>query len=110
MIYRYEENELPKGGRAMNELSNAHKCPPIPEGLARGLSLLLDKRLSSQGLTFDCRAYVDEEGNPCIQVYVDNDDDPDDYLDLHYIVDDDSPDELYADVREDLGEVYDLDP
>jgi hypothetical protein len=61
-------------------------------------------------LSFDCSAYVDENGKPCVQVYVDNDDDPDDTLDLHYEVDDDSPDELYAVVREDLEEVYELDP
>lgn len=94
----------------MSEISNAHRCAPIPEGLARGLALLLEKRLSSQGLTFHCAAYIDENGERCVQVYVDNDDDPDDFLDLHYIVDDDSPDELYADVRADLDEVYELDP
>lgn len=94
----------------MSEETNAHKCAPIPEGLARGLKLLLEKRLSSCGLSFDCVAYVDEHGKPCVQVYVDNDDDPDDTLDLHYEVDDDSPDELYAVVREDLDEVYELDP
>ena len=99
-----------KGGKALNEVSNAHKCAPIPEGLARGLSLLLDKRLSSCGLSFDCQAYVDEAGKACVQVYVDNDDDPEDQLDLHYEVDDDSPDELYAVVRADLDEVYELDP
>ena len=89
-------------------LSNAHKSPPLPEGLARGLLLLLEKRLSSAGLTFDCKAYVDENGEPCVQVYVDNDDDERDFLDLHYIVGDDTPDELYATVREDLSEVYEL--
>ena len=94
----------------MNELSNAQKCAPIPEGLARGLKLLLDKRLGSTGLTFDCLAYVDEHGKPCVVVYVDNEDDDDDRLDLDYEVDDDSPDELYAAVREDLEEVYELDP
>jgi len=94
----------------LNEISNAHKCAPIPEGLARGLSLLLEKRLSACGLSFGCQAYIDEHGKPCVQVYVDNDDDPDDYMDLHYEVDDDSPDELYVVVREDLEEVYELDP
>lgn len=92
----------------MGELSNAHKCPPIPEGLARGLALLLDKRLSDKGLTFNCSAYIDEDGEPCVQVYVDNDDDPDDKMDLHYIVGDDSPDELFFEVRKDLSEVYEL--
>ena len=92
----------------MNELSNAHKSVPVPEGLARGLCALLDKRLTVYGLSFDCKAYVDEDGKPCVQVYVDNDDDPDDMLDLHYVVDDDTPDELYATVREDLEEVYDF--
>lgn len=97
-----------KGGTALNELSNAHKCAPLPEGLARGLALLLDKRLSGQGLSFRCAAYIDEHGKPCVQVQVDNDDDEDDTLDLDYEVDDDSPDELYAAVREDLDEVYEL--
>jgi hypothetical protein len=92
----------------MGEESNAHRCPPIPEGLARGLSQLLDKRLSSAGLTFHSAAYIDEQGEACIQVYVDNDDDSDDHLDLHYIVGDDSPDELFAQVKEDLSEVYEL--
>lgn len=92
----------------MNELSNAHRSVPAPEPLARGLHLLLDKRLAEFGLNFDCKAYIDENGDPCVQVYVDNDDDPEDTLDLHYVVDDDSPDELYATVREDLEEVYDF--
>lgn len=89
-------------------ISNAHRSVPAPEGLARGLRLLLDKRLAQYGLSFDCKAYVDEHGKPCVQVYVDNDDDPEDTLDLHYEVDDDSPDELYAIVREDLEETYDF--
>lgn len=89
-------------------LSNAHKSPPLPTGLARGTLLLLEKRLSDKGLTFDCKAYIDENGDPCIQVYVDNAVDPNDFLDLHYVVDDDTPDELYAIVREDLEQVYDL--
>lgn len=92
----------------MNELSNAHTAPPAPEGLARGVALLLDKRLAKFGLTFDCKAYIDEEGQTCVQVYVDNDDDPSDNMDLHYIVADDSPDELYATVKEDLEEVFDF--
>ena len=92
----------------MNEESNAHKAPPAPEGLARGLTALLDKRLSQFGLTFDCKAYIDEHGSKCVQVYVDNDDDADDYLDLHYEVEDDTPDELYALVKEELQEVYDF--
>lgn len=92
----------------MGEESNAHRCPPIPEGLARGLGQLLDKRLSSAGLTFHSVAYIDEDGEACVQVYVDNDDDPDDKMDLHYIVGDDSPDELYAQVKTDLSEVYEL--
>jgi hypothetical protein len=89
-------------------LSNAHQAPPIPEGLARGVSLLLEKRLSSAGLQFDCKAYIDEHGKACVQVYVDNGEDPNDFLDLHYEVDDDTPDELYAIVREDLSEIYEL--
>lgn len=92
----------------MNEESNAHTAPPPPEGLARGVTALLDKRLSQFGLTFDCKAYIDEHGNQCVQVYVDNDDDPDDHLDLHYEVEDDTPDELYALVKEELQEVYDF--
>jgi hypothetical protein len=91
-------------------MSNAHRCAPLPEGLARGLASLLDKRLSGVGLSFRTSAYVDENGKPCVQVQVDNDDDPDDTMDLDYEVDDDSPDELYAAVREDLDEVYELDP
>ncbi len=91
-----------------NEMSNAHKAPPVPEGLARGVSSLLDKRLSQFGLSFDCKAYIDEHGKPCVQVYVDNDDDPSDILDLHYEVDDDTPDELYAIVREELEETYEF--
>lgn len=89
-------------------LSNAHKSPPLPTGLARGTLMLLEKRLSDKGLTFACSPYIDEHGKPCVQVYVDNDDDPDDRMDLHYEVDDDTPDELYAIVREDLEKVYDL--
>jgi hypothetical protein len=92
----------------MSEESNAHKAPPLPDGLARGTRTLLEKRLSSSGLSFDAKAYIDEHGKPCVQVYVDNDDDPDDFLDLHYEVDDDSPDELYAVVREELSEIYEL--
>lgn len=92
----------------MNELSNAHKAPPLPENLARATQVLLEKRLSDAGLSFDCKAYIDEHGEPCVQVYVDNDDDADDTLDLHYVVEDDSPDELYATIREDLSEVYEL--
>jgi hypothetical protein len=92
----------------VGELSNAHKAPPIPEGLARGVKLLLEKRLSSAGLDFDCKAYIDEHGKPCVQVYVDNGEDPNDFLDLHYEVDDDSPDELYAIVKEDLDAEYEL--
>ena len=69
---------------------------------------MLDKRLAQFGLNFDCKAYIDEHGQPCVQVYVDNDDDPEDIMDLHYVIDDDSPDELYAIVREDLEEVYDF--
>jgi len=80
----------------------------LPVGLARGTLLLLEKRLSASGLSFDCKAYIDEDGAPCVQVYVDNDDDLDDTLDLHYVVDDDTPDELYAVVREDLAETYEL--
>ena len=91
-----------------DSISNAHKSVPAPEGLARGLCALLDKRLAEFGLTFDCKAYVDENGKPCVQVYVDNDEDPEDILDLHYEIDDDTPDELYATVREDLEEVYDF--
>lgn len=93
----------------MNENSNAHKCVPAPEGLARGLLLLLDKRLAQYGLNFDCKAYIDEDGLPCVQVYVDNDDDPEDVQDLHFVIDnDDLPDELYAAVREELEEIYDF--
>lgn len=89
--------------------SNAHKSPPIPEGLARGTLLLLDKRLSKHGFTFDCKAYIGKEGTQCVQVYVDNTDDPDDFEDFHYDVTSvKSPDELYAQVREDLEEIYDL--
>lgn len=92
----------------MSELSNAHRSVPAPEGLARGVCALLDKRLAQFGLNFDCKAYIDEHGQPCVQVYVDNDDDPEDIMDLHYVIDEDSPDELYAIVREDLEEVYDF--
>lgn len=92
----------------MNELSNAHSAPPPPEGLARGVALLLDKRLSKYGLTFDCKAYIDQDGDTCVQVYVDNDDDPRDYMDLHYAVEDDTPDELYALIKEDLEETYEF--
>lgn len=92
----------------MSELSNAHRSVPAPEGLARGVCALLDKRLAQFGLNFDCKAYIDEHGQLCVQVYVDNDDDPEDIMDLHYVIDDDSPDELYAIVREDLEEVYDF--
>ena len=89
--------------------SNAHKCPPIPEGLARGTLLLLEKRLSKEGFTFDCKAYIGEAGTQCVQVYVDNTDDPDDYEDFHYDVTSvKSPDELYAQVRDDLAEIYDI--
>lgn len=92
----------------MNEVSNAHSCPPIPEGLARGLSKLLDKRLSQHGLSFKALAYIDKDGDACVQVLVDNDDDPEDTFELDYVVEDDSPDELYAQVKEDLSEVYEL--
>ena len=94
--------------KEMSDISNAHKAPPLPTSLARGVSQLLDKRLTGVGLSFDCKAYVDEHGKPCVQVYVDNDDDAEDHMDLHYEVDDDSPDELYALVREELAEVYEL--
>lgn len=90
-------------------MSNAHQSPAIPEGLARGLSILLEKRLSQHGFSFDCKAYVNETGTPCIQVYVDNDDDPSDWEDFHYDVSIvTSPDELYAQVRNDLEAIYEL--
>lgn len=92
----------------MGEDSNAHSCPPLPEGLARGLSALLDKRLTKYGLKFNCQAYIDKDGDACVQVQVDNEDDPDDTFELDYVVQDDSPDELYAQVKEDLSEVYEL--
>lgn len=88
--------------------SNAHKAPPLPTGLAQGLLLLLEKRLTSAGLSFRTSPYIDEHGKTCIQVYVDNDDDERDFLDLHYEVADDTPDELYALVREELAEIYEL--
>ena len=89
--------------------SNAHKCPPIPEGLARGTLLLLEKKLSKFGLSFDCKAYIGETGTQCIQVYVDNIDDPNDHEDFYYDVTTvKSPAELFAQVREDLSEIYDL--
>lgn len=91
------------------EGSNAHPAPPIPEGLARGTRLLLDKRLSKHGLTFNCQAYIGKDGNACIQVYVDNTDDPDDFLDFHYdVTETPSPDVLYAQVRKDLDEIFEL--
>lgn len=92
----------------MGDDSNAHRCQAIPESLARAVKVLLDKRLAELGLTFDCKAYIDENGDACVQVYVDNEDDDDDTLDLDYIVGDDSPAELYAAIREDLSEVYEL--
>jgi len=71
--------------------------------------LLLEKRLSKEGFTFDCKAYIGEAGTQCVQVYVDNTDDPDDYEDFHYDVTSvKSPDELYAQVRDDLAEIYDI--
>lgn len=94
----------------MSEISNAHSCPPLPEGLARGLAKLLDKRLAQFGLTFAVQAYIDKDGDACIQVLVDNDDDPEDTFELDYVVQDDSPDELYAQVKEDLSEVYEFSP
>lgn len=89
--------------------SNAHQCPPLPEGLARGTLLLLEKKLTKYGLEFDCKAYIGETGKQCIQVYVDNMDDPNDHEDLHYDVTAvKSPAELFAQVREDLEEIYDF--
>lgn len=92
-----------------SQLSNARQSPPIPEGLARGLAILLEKRLAQHGLEFDCKAYINKDGVPCIQVYVDNIDDPDDWEDFHYDVSIvTSPDELYAQVRNDLDSIYEL--